>query len=163
MKKWAIIGFIAVIVVGSAVILSLIMQANKTADKAATTDTIEKEKFSNACQVATKDAASTAFGVTFTEGKQDGGGITSSNSAINTCRYNEVTDDTPTGLMKAMNLTIDVNTYPTTNGAKSALDATKKTEKIDDKIVQFIATRIEGIDHEKTRAAITTLAKKALN
>lgn len=208
MKKWMIIVAGVIVLAGGGIAAYMMINGQKSSvGTDSSTNNSAKDgtataRFTDACAVVSKTDVDAAFGVTYKQPKKEADGIAPGGATTKSCKFDELTDESPTALMKATNFSIEVDTYTSTEAAKTTIESTRKADKLGNKIYfvrtdvaevgdeafffqgqapgvlkteeymyarkgnqifHFVAVRINGIDHDKAKAAITTLAKKALN
>lgn len=203
MKKWIILSVVIIITLISAGLLYFAFHQQSPHDpKAAQKAHASAPKFKRACDIASATQVSSAFNASFSTSVAQMPHSGPAGAIISSCKFTEANGGSNEELLSALNVKVQLDTYPSESSARTALEHIKETSvsgttvsfiktdvmhiadeafffqsqapaslktedymyvRKDSQIIHLNAIKINGIDHDKTQAALEELAKKTLN
>lgn len=103
--------------------------------------------YADACQLVDRADVEEAFGVPFGEFKREDGGTSSAGFDGSSCAIEQAHDGSVSAMTDAVNVSIKIENYETGDAAKQAMEATKGSAKLGDK-VYFVRTDVNGVGDE---------------
>ncbi len=152
MKKSTVIviaGVVAVVIIG--VVVYLVVNNNDGSNESSQTQTQNSEPtfaYADACDVFTPEQIGAALGGTYGAGEEDLSNTSSDGLAGTSCAYKQDSDDTTAGLTAALNLTVEIQNYKTSESAQTYFAGYSANVQQDGEDVSLGTTEVDGVGDE---------------